>query len=435
MVSVSDKEAHIERRLNHRRKLTHKGMVNEHIETVIIGGGQAGLAMSYHLSRLNCEHVVLERHRVAERWRTERWDGLIFQSPNWNIHLPGFAFAAEAEAFASRDDVVRFIEDYAAFVRPPLRCGVTVTTLRPKSGSRRLLVETNVGPIEANNVVIATGPYHRPADPLPIAPSLVQMHSSRYRNPDLLPPGAVLVIGSGNSGTQITDELNRAGRKVYLSVSSHSRAPRRYRGRDYIWWHKAMGDTDRTVDQRRIGRPTSLLSGVAGGHEVELRQLARAGVTLLGRVLGEHNNTLSIAADLRDKLERGDASLATFLRRAEEHAAQKQLDLASPEQRQALSDPKDVTDPILRLDISRFSSIIWANGFRYDFDWVELPIFAAGPESWKRIPVHKRGVTSVPGVYVLGLKWLYTFKSALLHGVGEDAEYLAEQIAGARQRA
>jgi putative flavoprotein involved in K+ transport len=407
----------------------------EHIETVIIGGGQAGLAMSYHLRRLGCEHVMLERLRVAERWRSERWDGLIFQSPNWNIHLPGFAFAGEAEAFASRDDLVRFIEGYAALIRPPLRCGVTVTALGQKPGSTRLLVEAESGDrIETNNVVIATGPYHRPAEPLPIAPSILQMHSSRYRNPDALPPGAVLVIGSGNAGTQIADELNRAGREVYLSVSSHSRAPRRYRGRDYIWWHKILGDTDKTVDQRQVGRPTSLLSGLAGGHEVDLRQLANAGVTLLGRVLGEHNNTLSIAADLRDKLDRGDASLAAFLRRAEDYAGRNQLSLPPPEQREALPEPKDVVDPILSLDIAGISSIIWANGFRYDFDWVNLPIFAEGAHSSMRIPVHKRGVTAAPGVYVLGLKWLYSFKSALLHGVGEDAEYLAEQIAGRRHQ-
>jgi len=217
-------------------------MINEQIETLIIGGGQAGLAMSCHLNQLGRQHVVLERQRIAERWRSERWDSLTFQGPKWNVQLPGFALrTCDPCAFAPRDEIIRFIEGYAAAIRAPLQCGVEATTLRHKSGSTRLIIETPDGIIEAKNVVIATGPYQVPVKPLPIARRTLHMHSSQYRNPQSLPSGAILVIGTGNSGCQIAEELCHAGRRVFLSVSKHRRAPRRYRGRDYVWWQRELG--------------------------------------------------------------------------------------------------------------------------------------------------------------------------------------------------
>ena len=409
-------------------------MIVEQIETVIIGGGQAGLSMSYHLSRLGREHVVLERQRVAERWRSERWDSLIFQSPNWNIRLPGFAFSAsDPGSFAPRDSIVRFIEHYAAFIRAPLRCGSPVTALRQKPGSVRLTVETPAELIEAKNVVVATGPYQLPLEPLPIARTVVQVHSSQYRNPESLPDGAIVVIGSGNAGCQIAEELCRAGRRVYLSVSKHRRAPRRYRGKDYVWWQKELGEADRTVDQHQGSQPTRLITGARGGYDVDLRRLAMDGVVLLGRVQTGGDRQLTIAADLRENLAHGDASFAGFTRQADEHSARTCVDLPDSDVREeCLADPREVVDPITTLDIARagISTIIWANGFRYDFDWIDLPIFAGGINALGRAPLHKRGITDVPGVYFLGLPWLYKYKSALLHGVGEDAEHLAEHSAG-----
>jgi putative flavoprotein involved in K+ transport len=411
----------------------HEGrrMIKEQIETIVIGGGQAGLTMSYHLSRLGREHLVLERRRIAERWRSERWDSLMFQSPNWNIRLPGLAFQTnDPDAFASRDDIVGFLEHYAAVIRASVRSGISATSLRRKAGSTRLIVETSAGLIEAKDVVIATGPYHAPVDPLPIAGTTLQLHSSRYRNPGVLPPGAVLVIGSGNSGCQIAEELCHAGRQVYLSVSRHRRAPRRYRGRDLTWWQHALGETDATVEQCPDKPASRLLTGVAGGHDVDLRQLARNGVVLLGRVIGGRGSKLSIAANLREDLAWGDVSSADFLRQADEYAVGNRVDLPPPDRcPQGLPDPKEVSDPILTLDIdaAEISTIIWANGFRYNFDWIDLPIFRK-ERGAAQIPLHKRGVTGVPGVYFLGLPWLHKFKSAHLNGVGEDAEYLAEQM-------
>jgi putative flavoprotein involved in K+ transport len=408
-------------------------MIMEQIETVIIGGGQAGLAMSYYLGRLGREHVILERQRVAERWDSERWDSLAFQSPNWNLCLPGFSYrGADPDAFASRDQVQGFIESYAAFIRAPLRCGLAATALRQKPGSIRLIVETPSGLFEARNVVIAAGPFQLPADRLPIGAAALHLHSSRYRNPQMLPPGAVLVIGSGNSGAQIAEELCAAGRRVYLSVSRHRRIPRRYRGKDYNWWYLEFGEGDTTVDHRQAIQPARLLTGVRGGHDLDLRRLAADGVVLLGRVLGERDGRLSIAADLGENLARGDASFIDFTQQADAHAARKGLDIpASDAGVDILRGRAKLADPAPTLDLASagISTIIWSNGFRYDFDWIDLPIFANGTPSPGRVPVHKRGITSVPGVYFLGLPWLHKLKSAFLHGVGEDAEYLAEHIA------
>jgi putative flavoprotein involved in K+ transport len=404
----------------------------EQIETVIIGGGQAGLAMSYCLGQLGREHVILERHRVAERWRSERWDSLTFQSPNWNVQLPGFAFhAADPDAFASRDEISRFIESYAAFIRAPLRCGLAATALRQTPGSRHLIVETQDIWFEAKNVVIATGPFQVPAAPLSIGGTALHLHSSRYRNPQLLPPGAVLVIGSGNSGVQIAEEFCSAGRRVYLSVSKHRRTPRRYRGKDYIWWYMAFGEADITVDQRR-DEPPRLITGVGGGHDLDLRRLAADGVVLLGSILGGQDGRLAIADDLGEHLAGGDASFTDFTEQADRYAAQNGLDLPpSHERAEVTCTPKEVVDPLRTLDIAAASitTVIWANGFRYDFNWIDLPILENKMQSADRIPVHKRGITDVRGVYFLGLPWLHKLKSSFLWGVGEDAEYLAEHIA------
>ena len=405
-------------------------MPSEAIETVIVGGGQAGLAMSHHLRQLGREHVVLERKRVAERWRSERWDSLRFQAPNWNVRLPGYPLQrVDPDAFATKDAIASFIASYAAHIRAPLRCGVAARALRQKPGSCRLVVETCDGTIEAKNVVVASGPYQVPADALPIQADVHKLHSSQYRNPAALPPGAVLVIGSGNSGCQIAEELREAGRHVYLSVSAHQRTPRRYRGKDCIWWNLALGDADRIAGNEPKAQGSRLMTGAGGGHDIDLRTLARDGVVLLGRVLGDAGGgRLAIAADLGTNLAWGDASLATLVRRCDEYAARHGLVLPPPDLPQApLPEPKEVAEPIRAIDIkdSGITTILWANGSRCDFSWIDAPVFANGGQ-----PKHTRGTTGVPGLYFLGLPWLHKWKSAFLFGVGEDAEHLAAQIAG-----
>jgi putative flavoprotein involved in K+ transport len=404
------------------------------LETVIVGGGQAGLAMSYWLGQLGREHVILERQRVAERWRSERWDSLCFQAPNWNMRLPGFAHrAADPDAFSPRDGVVRYIEEYARAIRAPMRCGVTATALRQEPGSARLVVESTAGCFAANNVVIATGPFQAPTVSPMLCRKALQLHSSQYRNPELLPPGAVLIVGTGNSGCQIAEELCAACRRVYLSVSGHQRTPRRYRGKDCIWWNLALGDADTTVEQRVGVQPSRLMTGVGGGHDIDLRRLAANGAVLLGRVRGGQDSRLALADDLGSNLARGDASMTALMRRCDEHIARKGLDFPAPDRpTEILPDATEVADPIRTLDLAAagISAIIWANGFRCDFSWIDLPVFGDVTERSNRVPRHTRGVTGVPGVYFLGLPWLHKWKSAFLFGVGEDAEYIAARIAG-----
>ena len=407
----------------------------EHVETAIIGGGQAGLAMSYHLSQLGREHVIIERARVAERWRTQRWDSLMFQFPNWSIELPGRMYAGtDPDGFSSKDEVLKFIEDYCAWIKAPLRTGISVLSLRPGAHASRYLLATDQGDIGARNVVIATGPYQRPRVPhvssgLPV--DLVQLHASEYRNPDALPAGGVLVVGSGASGCQIAEELAGSGRRVYLSVGRHRRVPRRYRGRDVFWWRRAMGHLDQTVDATLDGKRmhAPLVTGVHGGHDIDLLRYAADGMTLLGHVRDMREGRVAFAPDLEDSLRIGDQAFDDFTRAADDYVSSEGIE-APLAQSQAMPHPTMATlEMVGEIDVhaTKITSVIWATGYTADFGWVELPIFDNQGE-----PIHRRGVTSAPGIYLLGLAWLHKAKSSFLYGVGEDAEFLAERISHER---
>jgi putative flavoprotein involved in K+ transport len=408
----------------------------EHVETVIIGGGHAGLTMSYSLSQLGREHMILERGRVGERWCSERWDSFHFQFPNWTIELPGYKYQCDdPDAFAPGHEVVRFLDGYADFIKAPVRCGVAVTSLEQGSRAKRYLIHTQNGTIGATNVVVATGPFQRPAIPpisAQVPPDLFQVHSSKYRNSDQLPSGAVLVVGAGSSGGQIAEELIESGRQVYLSVGRHRRVPRRYRGRDYGWWSSAMGMLDQTLDTlpslEAKNWPLPLLTGVNGGHDLDLRRMAAGGVTLLGHLQSVAGNTLIIAPDLKETLARADVWFTDFKKLVDDYVTKTVMDV--PEERhfdEGIAEPDEVFEPVLELDLKAagITSIVWATGFRNDFGWVKLPIFDDTGE-----PVHRRGVTSFPGIYFLGLRWLYKRKSYFLvmAGPAEDAAYIAEHI-------
>ncbi len=247
--------------------------------------------MSYYLQQIGREHIVLERARVAESWRSERWDSLVFQFPSWSIKLPGHAYRdGNPDGFAPKDAVLRFIEDYAAAIRAPVRCGVNVHSLRQEDQSKRFVVDTGKGRLQAVNVVVATGSYHRPIVPAFSASMpawLFQVHSRDYRNPRQLPHGDVLIVGSGASGVQIAEDLHQSGRHVYLSVGRHDKAPRRYLRNDIYWWLDTLEIWRRPLDlqpEMRTWRP--VFTGVAGGHDIDLRQFAADGITLLGRLKG-----------------------------------------------------------------------------------------------------------------------------------------------------
>ncbi len=401
----------------------------ESVETVIIGGGQAGLAMSHHLSRLGREHIVLERGRIAERWRSERWDSLTFQFPNRMMRLPGYAYDGdEPDAFMHRDGVVRFIEEYARRISPPIRCGIRVTGL-DLSESGNLRVATDHFTLEAANVVAATGPYQVPSVPafstaLPF--DTFQVTANRYTNPSQLPSGNVLVVGSGGSGCQIAEDLLQSGRRVYLSVGLHRRVPRRYRGKDFGWWLEETGSSDGTVDNLSADVRAPLLTGVNGGHDVDLRRLALQGVTLVGRLNGISGGRLRFALDLEENLAGGDEAFDQFTRSVDEYVLEHEIEVpAAPERnpRDKMRLPSASVIRDLDLGCAGVTSVIWAIGYRYDFGWVKCALLDAAGKL-----VHRRGVTAVPGVYFLGLPRLHKVKSAFLWGVGEDAAYLAEHI-------
>lgn len=405
--------------------------MREKHDTVIIGGGQAGLAMSYHLRQRGREHIILERHRVAERWRVERWDSLHFQLPNAWLNLPGKQYAGpDPDGFTHHPGVLRFILDYAAEIEAPVRTGVEVTSLGPRDDNGEYILETTDGQILARHVVIATGPFQRPLVPDysgAIPDAIHQIDAIHYRNPESLPPGAVLVVGSGNSGCQIVDELLRGGRRVFFAIGRHSRAPRRYRGRDVIWWYENLGRFDVNIDTfpGRKHPPTSIMTGIDGGYDLDPARLGHAGATLVGRVLGISDGTLAVADDVEELLAAADKSYAGFIAAADALAD-------TPRMRIELQ-PKDGEAPlppyhaggIRKLDLrdENICTIIWASGYGYAFDWLKLPITDA-----KGIPIQQRGVTSSPGVYFLGLHWMHTFRSAILSFVGRDAAYLADHI-------
>ncbi|QHO71765.1 FAD-dependent oxidoreductase [Bradyrhizobium sp. CCBAU 051011] len=406
-------------------------MPDETIKTLVIGGGQAGLVMSHRLKQRGLAHLVVERHRIAERWRSERWDGLKFQFPNWSVRLPEFPFPhSDPDGFSDTADIIRFIEAYAAFVAPPIRCGVEVTRLSQREDGR-FLAETTDGTIEARNVVVATGPYQRNVIPdllrdLPV----FQVHASAYKNPEQLPPGAVLVAGAGASGAQIAEELLEAGRRVYLSVGRHRRLPRRYRGRDLIWWLAEMQFDQITPEERGPARLGPVISGAYGGRSIDFRDFAARGMILVGHLDTAVGSVIEIAPGLDKALHEGDIAYTTFLDTVDEYVKRRHLDL--PEEtgaRATLPDPPSVTAPLTRLDLAAegISSIIWATGYGVDFSWIDIPVTDARGEA-----VHRNGISPVPGLYFLGLQWLSKMNSSFLSGVGDDAAVLADHILGYR---
>ena len=405
--------------------------MTERIDTVVIGGGQAGLAMSYHLTRVGREHVVLERGRVAQSWRSERWDSLMFQFPSSSIQLPGYSYETdEPDGYVPKDEIVRFIECYAERINAPVRCEQKVIALRPNTASDHLLVETEHGSFEAVNVVVATGPFQRPNMPA-FAPSMpahiFQVHSRDYRKPDQLPPGAVLAVGSGASGCQIAEELHQAGRKIFLSVGQFHKIPRRYRNRDIYWWLEVLGIWYRPLElQPEVRNLRFVVTGAGGGHDIDLRRFAADGMTLLGRLRGFADGKLLIAADLEETLAKGDAWFASFKTRMDDYAWQNGMGSEQNLAEEPVLPLPAWSRPMSELDLKGvgITSVVWSSGFRLDFGWVKIPIFNDAGE-----PHHRRGIADWPGLYFLGLRRTYAVSSALLAGVGHDAGFIADHIA------
>ncbi|UFS67481.1 NAD(P)/FAD-dependent oxidoreductase [Paracoccus denitrificans] len=400
----------------------------EKIDTLVVGGGQAGVAMSEHLGKAGVPHLVLERGRIAERWRSERWDSLVANGPAWHDRFPGMEFPGDPDAFVAKEQVAEYFAAYAEKLGAPIRCGVEVREVRRNAGRPGFAVTTSQGVIEANRVVAATGPFQKPLVPalIPADAGVTQLHSSGYRNPDQLPPGAVLVIGAGSSGVQIADELMRAGRKVYLSVGPHDRPPRSYRDRDFCWWLGVLGKWDMAAPAPGTEHVTIAVSGARGGETVDFRRLGNRGMVLLGRTEGYGDGSLNFSPDLRRNLDRGDENYLSLLDEADAHIASNGLDLPEePEARKREPDPDCVTDPILELNLAGagIATVIWATGFAVDFGWIRADAFDE-----RGRPLHQRGVSVQPGLYFLGLPWQSRRGSSFIWGVWHDARHIAEQI-------
>ncbi len=404
----------------------------ENVGTLVIGAGQAGVAMSEHLGKAGIRHVVLEKSRIAERWRTGRWDSLVANGPAWHDRFPGMEFTDVApHEFAPKEKVADYFVEYAKMNNSPIRCGVDVTSLSHKPDGKGFVAETSAGMVEADHVVLATGAFHKPLIP-PLVPAdagLFQIHSHDYRNPAQLPEGSVLVVGCGSSGSQIAAELQGAGRKVFLSMGPHNKPPRAYRGKDNVWWLGVLGQWSAVTPRPGMEHVTIAVSGANGGHTVDFRKLAHDGMTLLGRTQSFNNGTLEIASDLQTNLRRGDEDYLSVLDAADAYVIEHKLDFPQePEARNMLPDPDCVKNPVLQLDVkaSGITSIIWATGFSQDFSWVKLNAFDE-----RGNPKHERGVAPVSGLYFLGLPWLSNRSSSFIWGVWNDAKYLADRIASA----
>jgi len=403
--------------------------MQEHYDTVVIGGGQAGLAMSAVLKQHGREHVVLERGRLGGRWRTERWDSLRFQFPNWALELPGYAYSGDdPHGFAHWREILGILEDYAASIQAPVREHTEVTRLHAADGE--LVLSVPNGSIHARRVVVATGPFQKPHIPKffrDIAPSVFQTDPTRYRRPEDLPEGAVLVVGSGASGAQIADELLRAGRAVFLSVSRHRRVPRRFRGKDVWWWLDQMGRLTQTIDTLpgRQWPPGIVVTGIGGGYDVDVRQMANDGIRVVGRVLGVSDGRLTVARNANEVLDEADGVCAGFVAAAREFAAANPgLELSAEEGTGPEALPSRITE-VESVDLRRekVTAIVWATGYGYDYGWLSAPVL----DDQGR-PLQQRGISPVPGLYFLGLHWMHSIKSGLLSGVGMDARYIADHM-------
>ncbi|WP_026542924.1 flavin-containing monooxygenase [Paenarthrobacter nicotinovorans] len=408
------------------------------LDTVIIGAGQAGLTTSYWLTQFGVEHQLLERRDSLGGAFQDRWDSFYMNTPNLALDLPGMPYDGDdRDSFISRIAVVNLFRRYAELIAAPVHTGVDVTRLSPAPNGAFNL-ETSLGNLRAKNVVLATGAYQVPKIPALSAmlpAGVTQLHTHDYRNPEQLPEGAVLIVGTGQSGGQIAEELHAAGREVHLSVSIVPEAPRRYRGQDLIYWMLETGKHGPEFGVNALTRealpspaarfaPNPLLSGTDGGHAIHLRELSRRGMHLHGHLESIDDGDITFSDDLPDRLAAVESIFAQRSGKAiDAYIAAAGID--APEQEPVAGDEWLPSGPAqLNLAGSNITSVIWASGYKLDFSFIDTPVM----DEWG-YPMHSRGVMEIPGLYVVGLPWLTRHYSAIVGGVGLDSEYVAGTVA------
>ncbi|WP_172651950.1 MSMEG_0569 family flavin-dependent oxidoreductase [Rhodococcus opacus] len=404
-------------------------MTEQHT-VVVIGGGQAGLSISWHLVQRGIDHVVLERESIAHEWRDSRWDSFTLVTPNWQCTLPGYSYSGgDPDGFMNREETYQFVRGYADTFDPPVREGVTVVGVR-QSGSGGFDVDTTEGSMHADHVVVAVGGYHTPVVPrfaerLPA--DITQLHSSQYRSAGELPAGEVLVVGNGQSGAQIAEDLHLAGRTVHLVTGGAPRVARFYRGRDCVAWLHDMGTYDVSIADHPGGlgkreNTNHYVTGRDGGRDIDLRAFALTGMRLYGRLLDVVDGTLRFAPTLESSLDAADAVSESIKDSIDAYIDRVGIDAPREERYVPVWRPeREVTE--LELPTSGITSVVWSIGFRTDYRWLRAGVFDGEGH-----PTHNRGVTAVPGLYFLGLPWQHTWGSGRFAGVARDAEYLADRI-------
>ena len=400
------------------------------VNVAIIGGGQAGLATSWCLTKAKVDHVVLDAGRVAETWRSRRWDSFCLVTPNWTVQLPGGDYdGPDPDGFMSLAELIDYFQSYANSFDAPVEENSAVTTFEPNNGGFLLTLATET--IKARTVVVATGAYqrpHRPAGADSLSSRVVQLFAEEYSNPAALPQGAVLVVGSGQTGCQLAEELHQSGRRVFLACGRCVWMPRRLQDHDFLWWMVESGYMDRTPDKlpspmaRLLGNPQA--TGHDGGRDLNFRVLHAMGVELVGRYVGAEGSKLHFADDVADSVDFGDARLADFMSFVAAFCVAKGT----------TAPPLEMPPPLriksrTELDLAQdgIGTVIWTSGYRPDYGWVKFPVFDG-----MGFPVQVDGGTTVPGLYFMGVHWMRKSKSSILYGVGEDAEVVARQIVESR---
>jgi len=407
-----------------------------HYSAIVIGGGQAGLSASYYLQQQDIDHLVLEKHSLTHTWRTQRWDAFCLVTPNWQCALPGYPYAGDdPHGFMKKEEIIAYLDGFIASVKAPVREGVAVQrlTLRAEGGYQ---LQTSVGEFSADQVIIASGGYHTPiiprlAERLPAA--IHQLHSEEYRNPQSLPDGAVLVVGSGQSGAQIAEDLHLAGRQVFLAVGDAPRCARFHRGKDVVDWLAEMGYYDIGVDTHPLregvrDNTNHYVTGRDGGRDIDLRRFAKEGMQLFGRLQRLDGDVLTFDDNLAESLNAADAVYNRINASIDKHIAEQQIQAPAGGTYKPCWVPEGMRTQ-LELQGSGITTIIWCIGFQPDFSWVDVPVF-----NGRGYPGHARGVTAQPGLYFLGLPWLHSWGSGRFSGVARDAQYVVAQLNGRKTR-